>query len=237
MWAMKWMVVVAVALGMSGCGWGARSGVAPFLYLDRNLPGKVSLWCQTGPQTRVTPVVEKIVKQIEKGNRREKLYQVAAWARSRLKYESWYLEQAFTRTADELLVSGILGSCSDYALAQVALLRALGVPAALVLTVNTDWVAAYQHNDLAIPRGHVFVEVFLERAWFLWDPAYFTLYSGYIPSNKHYPRKEYFMARARDFVDVGLCTMADVVSLYKTFADQFNPDGYRVPHYRAVKLK
>ena len=46
-------------------------------------------------------------------------------------YDNREAHLSFTKTADELFRSGVLGGCSDYALVQVVLFRALNIPARL----------------------------------------------------------------------------------------------------------
>jgi len=236
MWALKWIWICFISISLVGCAYQAKIADMTFLCIDRPLSSNTLRWCRPGSHSFPSSAVKKVAEQISGENRREKLFQAIAVLHSYFSYDSWLLSRAFNRTADELFKSSKLGCCSDYALALVTLLRFLDVPSRFLLTVNLDWVAAYRQNNLIIPRGHVFVEVFLENSWFLVDPVYQTLYEGYNLNNKNYPHKEYFLARLHDFADAGFCSLKDIALFYRAFANGFFSLDNQVPQYHSIKL-
>lgn len=123
-------------------------------------------------------------------------------------YDPAYASKQFTRTAEELFESRILGGCSDYALAGLALFRAMGYPCMLVVTVSSKWLERRKETPLAVGYGHSFIEVLFEGRWHLADPNHFTLYDNYAPHEHFYPHKELFMARGYDFRELGLDSIA-----------------------------
>jgi tetratricopeptide (TPR) repeat protein len=118
-----------------------------------------------------------------------------------LAYDPAGNQDQFNRAAEELYTGKTLGGCSEFALAQLAMMRALGYPARLVLTMNAKWVARYRENPLAVPNGHGFVEVWVRGRWLLADPTGFTVYEGCAGPNL--PSNEILLARALDFWDAG----------------------------------
>jgi hypothetical protein len=206
------------------------------LVKDAALSAEETIWLQEGSQSKITPKILQASSRIKGQSRRELFYKTVDYIRYHFKYDNWYLDKAFTLTADEIFRSGVMGGCSDFALVEVSLLRALGVPARMVLTLNTEWISAYKTNDLLIPRGHVFIEVYLENGWHLFDPAWGVLYKGYDSDIKSLPRKEYFIARSIDFWDAGIRSVADLIKNYRRFVSAFDLSQYTPPRYLKIKI-
>lgn len=151
-------------------------------------------------------------------------------------YDNREAHLSFTRTAVELFSSKVLGGCSDYALVQSVLFRALGIPSRLVLTVDVEWMEKYKSNQLYMTRGHVFIEVFLEEEWYLVDTAYRTFYTEYRPERKNYPRDLYYVFRATDYWELGIRSVDDVNRLFKSFALEFDPALYEPAGYPEIAI-
>jgi hypothetical protein len=205
-------------------------------FKDQSFSAREKIWLEEGKQSRITASIRKAQGRIVGKNRRELLYKAVDYIRNHFRYDSWYLDKAFMFTADDIFTAGIMGGCSDFAVAEVALFRALGIPARIALTVNTDWIAGYKENDLIIPRGHVFIEVYLENDWYLFDPVYRILYQGYDPNENSFPRKEFLVIRTRDFFDVGIKNLSDVIQIFQRFALNFDPEHYTSPQYVEIPV-
>jgi len=200
-------------------------------YRDKPIPSEIKLWLEGGEQSRLTPTITALASRVSGRNRRERLYNGIDFVWKNFKYDSWYNHRAFTRTADQLYQDRALGGCSDYALAHVTFLRALGVPARLVMTANIDWMLAYQKNDLLMPEGHVFIEAWLEDGWHLVDSTYRYIYQDYDLNNKSYPRREYFCYRAKDYWELGIAAVKDLNRLLGQKALVFKVEFYTDPKY------
>lgn len=203
-------------------------------FQDQPLTDEVSEWLKPGKQSAVTPAIADAVAGISGLNRRERLYKALDYFENNFKYDNWYNDKAFTRTADLLFRERLLGGCSDYALVKVTLFRALGIPAKLVLTANVDWMLAYQKNELLISTGHVFIEVFLEDRWFLVDSVYRLIFTDYDPRISCYPRREYFCARGRDYWEIDITDIAKIDNILRQKALSFNEALYTDPQYPSV---
>jgi len=103
------------------------------------------------------------------------------------------------------------------------LFRALGIPARLVITANAQWMAEYRDNPLVMPRGHVFIEAFLEDRWYLVDSTYRLLFKNYRPANPYYPRGEFFFDRCQDFWEIEIYQVEDMENRFKDFALSAEP--------------
>jgi tetratricopeptide (TPR) repeat protein len=129
-------------------------------------------------------------------------------------FDPWQNNPQLNHNAETLARSRALGGCGAYALVEVTLVRALGLPARLVLTADADWLKRYQGDGLSLISGHTFVEVQVEGQWLLLDPTFFELYENYRPDHPFYPRKQVFVARGLDFHDLGLHSMTALQALY-----------------------
>jgi transglutaminase-like putative cysteine protease len=182
---------------------------------DRPIPEHIVVWLEGGEQTRGTALITAEAQRITGKNRRERLYLAMAYIWSNFRYDSWLNTVAFSRTAHELFESKSLGSCSDFALAQIALFRSVGIPSRMVITANVDWMDQYRHDPLAMSEGHSFIEVFLEDRWHLVDSTYRWLFYDYDPDVLDYPHGERFCKRGKDFWDMGIRNIQDFDELLR----------------------
>jgi transglutaminase-like putative cysteine protease len=192
--------------GMAGCASGLIGFHAPdfSIFRDGPIPENAAVWLDGGDQTQITDLIAEEARLITGETRRERLYLAMARIWSSFTYDSWLNTEAFRRTAHEIFESRILGGCSDFALAQAALFRSVGIPSRVVITANVDWMDQYRETPLAMSEGHGFVEVFLENRWHLVDSTYRWLFDGYDPENPNYPHGERFCERGKDFWEMGI---------------------------------
>jgi transglutaminase-like putative cysteine protease len=200
-------------------------------YTDSPIPAEASLWLLAGKQTRPGPTITDAANQISGRSRRERLYRAVDYIWSNFHYERGLNSAMLSRTAEELFKEKTLGGCADYALAQVALFRTVGIPAQVVLTANIEWMQGYKKNDLIMTSGHVFIEVYLENRWYLVDPTYRFLYPHYDRTSKSYPRGEYFVMRGKDYWELGLIDVPNLVDLFHDRALSFRREWYQDPTY------
>ena len=200
-------------------------------YTDSPIPAEASVWLLAGKQTRPGPAIADAANRITGRNRRERLYRAVDYIWSTVRYERGLNSAMLSQTAEELIEEQKLGGCADYALAQVALFRAVGIPAQVVLTANVNWMQSYKKNDLIMTTGHVFIEVYLENRWYLVDPTYRFLYPHYDRTSKSYPRGEYFVMRGKDYWELGLIDMPTLVDVFHARALSFGREWYQEPAY------
>lgn len=166
-------------------------------------------------QTAPSPAIEAMARRIKEAHESEveRMRMALGLLVQEFAYDPAYARRQFTRSAAELFESRILGGCSDYALAGLALFRAMGHPCMLVVTVSSKWLARREINPLAVGYGHSFIEVMLDGRWHLADPNHFVLYDNYAPEEPFYPHKELFMARGYDFHALGLRSTKDAEAM------------------------
>jgi hypothetical protein len=80
-----------------------------------------------------------------------------------------------------LIADGTFGGCADHAEIFGGIARACGIPTVWVKTLDLDWIAWFRaHPDQPKSwNGHVFVEVYLDARWRLYDASQKVLYDGY----------------------------------------------------------
>jgi len=197
---------------------------------DSPLPEDVAFWLRGGGQSMTTAKIETEARKISGKTRRERLFKAMRHMWQYFTYDRWLKTRAFVRTAGELYESGVLGGCSDYALAQITLFRAVGIPSRMVVTANVDWMYQYVKNPLTMTEGHSFIEVFLEDRWYLVDSTYRYFFSEYVPVSVSYPHGEYLCKKGVDFWDIGIKSLDDMDRLLRDVALNYQGD-FQEPAY------
>jgi hypothetical protein len=176
-------------------------------------------------QAAASPAILAAAATIGPGDDAARICAAMRYVGEHLAFDPFYNHEQFTKTASDLFSDRILGGCSDFALAELALFRALGFQARLALTANIFWITRWRENELATGYGHSFIEVFLDGRWRLADPTHFVLYDDYDPTNKNLPSGEILIARGRDFGDIGIASVDSAKSMLvqaaKTYADDY----------------
>ncbi len=182
-------------------------------------------------QSAITPEIQAVAETIQGENDFDRLYQAMKYIIEHFAYDPQLNTRQFGRTAQELFTTRTLGGCSDYALAGLALFRAMNIPSMLVLTASLDWIERHRNNPLSVVYGHSFIEVLIGERWYLVDPNHFVLYERYNPAEPFYPRKEVFLCRGYDFWDLGLRSQEQAWELLLAKATA-SPPVYREPSLR-----
>ena len=230
-------LILAILLGLSACAQVKPPQPPDFSkFEDQPLPLEAIQWLNPGPQTKINDLILQVSNSIKGQNRRERLYQVQFYIWDTFRYDVWLNDIMLQRTAAQLFEEKTLGGCSDFALAKVALFRAVGIPARLVLTANTDWLKKYRLNPLTITTGHVFIEAYLEDRWLLVDSTYRKLFAGYDLTDENYPRGELFCLRGADYWSLNLRNVEQLNSTYAQLAVAMAPEKYRAPKYEEYQL-
>ena len=231
-WPGVWVLFLLTAASLlSGC---ASLSVSPQAVKgagsDAPLPDGVRAWTEGGVQSRVTPRIRSVAEACRGESRRERLYWAMGYVWESFAYDPWLKTRAFRRTADVLYEDKRLSGCSDFALAEIALFRAVGIPARMVITCNVDWIHLYRMDGVSLPEGHSFIEVYLEDRWHLVDSTFRWLFSEYDPEEPFYPHGEIFVRRGRDFWDMGIRSLGDLERMLKQAASRYE-GGFREPVY------
>ena len=170
-------------------------------------------------QSAATERIRLAAASLATGSDRERLENGLRFLITEFAYDPAYNAAQYTRTADGLFRERVLGGCSDYALAALALFRAMGYECNLVVTANGGWMERYRHSPVASILGHSFLEIRMGGRWILADPNHYTAYDGYDPNAPDFPRREVFVARGWDFWDLGIRDKEDLLALLAPVAE------------------
>ncbi|MEW6220612.1 MAG: transglutaminase domain-containing protein [Thermodesulfobacteriota bacterium] len=220
--------VLLLALGLLACGCGLPQPqpVAPAPPDAAFLVG--------GAQSRPTADLEALVRDLAPGApAEERLAALLRRVTEIFAFDPWQNEAQLGATATELAGRRFLGGCGAYALVELGLIRAMGLPARLVLTADADWIVRYREAGLSMPSGHAFIEVWSQGRWLLLDPTFFILFDGHRPDRPFYPRRQVFVARGLDFWDLGLQDTALLLDLYEA-ASRVAPLPWQDPELSAI---
>ena len=151
--------LLAVCLLLWGCaGTGQNgTGLVP-------APPRLPVSAQTAPSPAIEAAAAAVRDAAGPGDF-NRLLAAMRYVGEHLAYDALGSRDQFRRDAATLFRERTLDGCSDFALAQLALFRALGYPSRLVLTMNAKWLARYRDNPLALPNGHSFIEVWVDGRW------------------------------------------------------------------------
>lgn len=122
---------------------------------------------EEGPYTTITEYIKKSAKEEKSG--KDKLWAIEKHLLFHLTPDPTNKPTLFRkRTAHQILMSGVSTGCTDWGLAFIALARASHIPARYVETFDEAWL---QDAEAETIRGHVFIDVFVEGAWKVYDPG------------------------------------------------------------------
>ena len=212
-----------------------QSGIDFSPFKDEPIPEDVKPWLEGGEQSRMTASILEAAGNISGSKRRERLHHAMDYIWRNFSSDAWFNSLAFSRTAGEILKDKKLGGCSDFALVQITLFRAVGIPSRMVITANVDWMINSRSNPLSMNEGHSFIEVYLEDKWHLVDTTYRWLFSDYDLNNKSYPHGEYFCKRGRDFWDMNIRNVLDSNKILKNQALKYD-GNYETPLYEKFPI-
>ena len=186
-------------------------------------------WLQEGEQTRITPEIRKLAKKLKGSNDLETVFNILKWIKKNLKFvKSWKWRKKYlrTRTVQEIIKSSKSSGCGDKALVFATLVKANGIPAKIVETIDKDWLSA------KIPRfisGHTFVDVYLNKKWQVVDPAIGNIGIGY-----HWPLGKKFVIykKGLDFWEIGIRNYSDMEKKFNIFKKKWrNSNRFRGENY------
>jgi len=116
-----------------------------------------------------TQTISTIVQNF-KTNGFDLIFEVLSWIHKNLKSrnEPEFKSEVFRkRSTSEIIESGFVTGCTDYALVFITFMRAKGIPAKYIEAVSTKWL---ESGDPEYLEGHVFSEVLLNNKWYIVDP-------------------------------------------------------------------
>lgn len=156
-------------------------------------------------QTKITNHIIYLSKQF-RGRDLDTLKEIMVWLDKNLKFKSDFAEKR-SRTADEILQSGIVTGCIDIALAFIVLARALKFDVTFVECIEKNWLI--NKNTKSI-NGHIFCRIKFKKNIFIINPTEKTISDREIYFNKN---KEYIpIKEGKDSWAIGFINSGDLAN-------------------------
>ena len=147
--------------------------------------------------------------------------------------------EKFEKTASEIFNRKTVSGCSDICLAIAPILRFKGVPTIYVESANIEWIKDLQegNENMSHMRGHVFLEIFLNNKWYLYDPTFHLVYDNYDFNNYSLPRNYIAFAKALNSHDLGVYNINDENQLASSILLYLNINDYNNPNYESTDTR
>ena len=144
----------------------------------------------------------------------------------------------FSRSVIDIFNSKTFSGCSDIGMMMASILREKGIPTIYVETANVDWLNKELNNlpGHEIMYGHIFLEIFVDKKWYLYDPTFRILYDKYDSSNNNYPRRYYVFAKGENANSLGVYSTKDERSLAISILNNYDYNRYIDPNYPEINL-
>lgn len=145
----------------------------------------------------------------------------------------------FSRSVIEIFNSKTFSGCSDIGMMMASILREKGIPTIYVETANVDWLNKEINNlpGKEIMEGHIFLEVFINEKWYLYDPTSRIIYDNYDNTNNNYPKRYYVFAKGMNANSLGVYNTKDEREHAVMSLKNFDYNEYIDPMYPKINLK
>jgi len=133
-----------------------------------------------------------------KGNNDQKTVQnIVEWVNRQLRYDG---DKAYTwRNFDDVKRDKCYGGCADQGIVCGVLLKAAGIPALWVKTMDVDWIWDFKRDrPFKSWSGHVFLEIHIDGEWVLLDPGSQQIYRGYSTKSRMLPGNRFAYHKGND---------------------------------------
>lgn len=145
----------------------------------------------------------------------------------------------FSCTSEEIFARKTYSGCSDIGLAISPILREFGIPTIYVESAKVEWIKQVQEDDerKEFMQGHIFLEIYLEDKWYLYDPTNRFLYENYDYNNPFLPKEYIAFAKALNSYDLKVHSVNDEKKISKEILKDFAPSEYKNPYYPKIDLR
>lgn len=177
-----------------------EEGPAPRPRVDRIDYGRPDAQRALPESLGAGPRSQGIVRQLAQGSARPAgtLSRIVRWVDRNLKFDDAMAGR--WRGVDQIVKDGRQGGAADRALVIGAFARLSGIPTTWVKTIPMAWLIEMKRGlgSLDDAQPQVFLEVYLDGEWRLFDPASARLYERYDPRRRHLPGGQYVYDKGGD---------------------------------------
>ncbi len=165
-----------------------------------------------GPQTQITPEVEKIVSEV-KGTAIERTEKILEMGPSLVGFKEYDVRIFRKRTGSQILQDKYITGCADAALVFITLARASGVPVKYVETIDEEWLRKGGNSLI----GHVYAQVYdeLKDQWVFVDPMKREV-------NVSIPKDSIIFKEGLDSWEIGIKDFETQEKRFKEFREEYS---------------
>lgn len=147
--------------------------------------------------------------------------------------------EKFKRTTEEIVKSRICLGCNDAGLVLGTILRLKGIPTVFVSSGHIDWIKNLQEQNESAKsvRGHIFLEIYLNDKWYLFDSMAGKIYDNYDYTNLSLPNGYYAFRKTLNNYNFGAYTLKDNNQIMRETFKNFDLKEYNEPNYECIDLK
>ncbi len=145
----------------------------------------------------------------------------------------------FACTVEEIFARKTFSGCSDIGLAMATILRIKKIPTVYVESAKLEWIKYVQEKDekQELMQGHIFLEIFLDNKWYLYDPTFRKVYDDYDYNNIFLPREYVVFAKGLNCHEIGVHSVLDEKRISINILQDFDTSSYKTPNYKEIDLK
>ena len=189
-------------------------------------------------QNKVGPCLNAFATKINQINSIEDLANLCNEFKTNMYPDKEKITSKFSRTSEEIFKDKICSGCSDFGTAIAPILRMKGIPTIYVQSARTDWIYDLIHNteNAKQVRGHIFLEIYLNNNWLLFDPTNGYLYTNYNYNNACLPHNYYAFSKSLNGHEVGCDSVQHNNDIMKNYFLNNNLQEYVNPEYQEIDL-
>ena len=174
----------------------------------------VTKYLKSGERTEVTEYIREAVEQVQGDTDGLLVRNLLVWMNQNTeRIHNSKDRRKFTRTAEEILLSGERTGCCDSSTLFTALARSKNIPAMQIITLGKDWVKKLDRREETKTESHYFTACYIRNVaddgeWVLIDSDKPVLDARDVNLTKlkledrNLDRKFYAFAYARDYSDI-----------------------------------
>lgn len=132
------------------------------------------------PSLGVLNAIKRLARKLKAETAAATIQNISRWMNTLICDDDFAYEW---RNFDTVLEQKSYASCADYAITAGVLLKAADIPTIWVKSMDVEWIWDFKTGrKFSSWSGHVFLEIYIEDTWVLFDPTTQKIYKNYKPS-------------------------------------------------------
>jgi len=146
--------------------------------------------------------------------------------------------QKFKLDAKEIFERKVYGGCSDRGISIAPILRYLGIPTVYLEAAKIEWIEKIQEDIKKVNSmaGHIFLEIYLDNKWYLYDPTFHLVYDNYDFNNSCLPRNYVAFSKGMNQKSLGVIDVKSEQKLAYDSLKDYDLSTYKDPEYKEINV-